>query len=76
MFLLVVVSMVRLVDDVFASCAGSLWDSITIIGVTNRVNSIEFGCDYPGVWAFIRILASGIAYVFTQLVSQLLSGGE
>ena len=72
MFLLVVVSMVRLVDDVFASCA----ESITIIGVTNRVNSIEFGCDYPGVWAFIRILASGIAYVFTQLVSQLLSGGE
>lgn len=74
MFLLVVVSMVRLVGDVFASCAGSLWDSITIIGVTNRVNSIEFGCDYPGVWAFIRILAGGIAHVFARLVSQLLSG--
>ena len=76
MFLLVVVSMVRLVGDVFASCAGSLWDSITIIGVTNRVNSIEFGCDYPGVGAFIRILVSGIAHVFTRFVSQLLSGGE
>lgn len=76
MFLLVVVSMVRLVGDVFASCAGSLWDSITIIGVTNRGNSIEFGCDHPGVWVFIRILASGIAHVFARLVSQLLSGGE
>ena len=76
MFLLVVVSMVRLVGDVFASCAGSVWVPITIIGLTNRVNSIEFGSVYPGAWVFIRILASGIAYVFTQLVSQLLSGGE
>ena len=66
--------MVRLVGDVFASCAGSLWDSITIIGLTNRVNFIEFGGDYPGAWAFIRILAGGISHVFTRLVSQLPSG--
>lgn len=76
MFLLVVVSMVRLVGDVFASCAGSVWVPITIIGLTNRVNSIEFGSVYPGAWVFIRILAGGIAHVFTRFVSQLLSGGE
>ena len=75
MFLLVVVSMVRLVGDVFASCAGSLWDSITIIGVTNRVNSIEFGCDYPDVGAFFRVLVGGIAHVFAGSISLLFSGG-
>lgn len=68
--------MVRLVGDVFASCAGSVWVPITIIGLTNRVNSIEFGSVYPGTWVFIRILAGGIAHVFTRFVSQLLSGGE
>jgi len=68
--------MVRLVGDVFASCAGSVWVPITIIGLTNRVNSIEFGSVYPGAWVFIRILAGGIAHVFTRFVSQLLSGGE
>lgn len=67
--------MVRLVGDVFASCAEPFFGvPITIIGLTNRVNFIEFGGDYPGAWAFIRILAGGISHVFTRLVSQLLSG--
>lgn len=71
--------MVRLVGDVFASCAGSLWDSITIIGVTNRVNSIEFGGFYPSRRAFIRILAGGISHVSARLIGwplQLVTGSD